>query len=372
MTRPIGALSSSLMMTGRWLAVWRRPRWSWWQGSTPCKHCRTRHISWSWNRPTNLGVPLVLSPSGRLMSGRVLSIVGPMSSLTVCTPRPTAVRPVRAGPFHRRNHGLLFRGPRTCGFCLGSFGLGRPVDAGTLGEELKRIVRSMDFYGVVHGITFAGFLRRFRRSGSLASCLLSVGLGLSSPRLRQPILANETGTVLSTKRLPFIQAALLAAKMVVVSSSEMRTPGKLGLRFSWRRPVTWSLRHFVRASMLDKDVNKRFHTLPTCPNFNLSAADKLHRKPQLSSTFVFYKHLGRPLVQCVNWTHVRSRARRKSKWRLANVVLCAGVAAHGPWRGLNFIVWNFAWDRLASRLYAATATTFLMKKLFIIYHMVPL
>ena len=34
MTRPIGALSSSLMMTGRWLAVWRRPRWSWWQGST--------------------------------------------------------------------------------------------------------------------------------------------------------------------------------------------------------------------------------------------------------------------------------------------------------------------------------------------------
>ena len=50
--------------------------------------------------------------------------------------------------------------------------------------------------------------------------------------LRQPILANETGTVLNTKRLPFIQAALLTAKMVVVSPSEMRTPGKLGLRFS--------------------------------------------------------------------------------------------------------------------------------------------
>ena len=170
--------------------------------------------------------PLVLSPSGRLMSGRDLSIVGPVSSLTVCTPRPTAVRPVRAGPFHRRNHGLLFQGPRTCGFCLGSFGLGRPVAAGTLGEELKRIVRSMDFYGVVHGITFPGFLRCFRRSGGLASCLPSVGLGLSSPRLRQPILAKETGTVLSTKRLPFIQAALLAAKMVVVSPSEMRTPGE--------------------------------------------------------------------------------------------------------------------------------------------------
>ena len=139
---------------------------------------------------------------------------------------------------------LRFRGPS---FCLGSFGLGQPVAAGTLGGELKRIVRSVDFYGVVHGITFAGFLRRLRRSCGLASCLLSVGLGFSSPRLRQPILANETGTVLSTKRLPFIQAALLAAKMVVVSPSEMRTPGKLGLRFSWRRPVTWSLRHFVHA-----------------------------------------------------------------------------------------------------------------------------
>ena len=148
--------------------------------------------------------PLVLWPSGRLMSGRVLSIVGPVSSFTVRTPRPTAVRPVRAGPFHRRNHGLRFRGPRTRGFCLGSIGLGRPVAAGTLGGELKRIVRSVDFYGVVHGITFAGFLRR---SGGLASCLLSVGLGLSSPRLRQPILANETGTVLSTKRLPFIHSS---------------------------------------------------------------------------------------------------------------------------------------------------------------------
>ena len=35
-------------------------------------------------------------------------------------------------------------------------------------------------------------------------------------------------------------------------------------------------------------------------------------------------------------------------------------------RGLIFLVWNFAWDRLASRLYAATATTFLMK--IYIYH----
>ena len=42
-------------------------------------------------------------------------------------------------------------------------------------------------------------------------------------------------------------------------------------------------------------------------------------------------------------------------------MLCAGAAAQGHTRGLNFFVWNFAWDRLASRLYASTATTFLMK-----------
>ena len=42
-------------------------------------------------------------------------------------------------------------------------------------------------------------------------------------------------------------------------------------------------------------------------------------------------------------------------------MLCAGAAAQGRTRGLNFFAWNFTWDRLASRLYAAAATTFLMK-----------
>ena len=49
-------------------------------------------------------------------------------------------------------------------------------------------------------------------------------------------------------------------------------------------------------------------------------------------------------------------ARRKPSERQVDTVLCAGAAAHSAERELNFIVWNFAWDRLASRLYAATAT----------------
>ena len=42
----------------------------------------------------------------------------------------------------------------------------------------------------------------------------------------------------------------------------------------------------------------------------------LHGHPKLSSFFMFDKRLGRPLGQCVNWTHVRSRARQKSKWTI--------------------------------------------------------
>ena len=47
-----------------------------------------------------------------------------------------AVLPVGAGPFHRRNHGLRFTGPRTRGFGLGPFRPGWPVAAGPFGREL--------------------------------------------------------------------------------------------------------------------------------------------------------------------------------------------------------------------------------------------
>ena len=144
----------------------------------------------------------------------------------------------------------------------------------------------MDLHGIIHGL-FTGFLGCRRRRCGLASCLLSIGLALRSPRLRQPVLANETGSVLSTTWLPFIQAALLAAKMVVIPTTEMRTARELRLGFSWRRPVTWSLRHFVHAGTA---WQRRKHTtshVTYLPNFHLRPADELHRQPQLSSIFVF-------------------------------------------------------------------------------------
>ena len=64
------------------------------------------------------------------------------------------------------------------------------------------------------------------------------------------------------------------------------------------------------------------------------------------------------------FTSAHGRGKNRSD-RLADAVLCAGAAAHGSRKESQFgLLWNFAWDQLASRIYAAPATTFLMKICF--------
>ena len=250
-TRPGGTLSSSLV-TGRRPAVGRRPRWTWWQGSMIAQ----RMMMMSRGRGRRTGVrrlgdtaglgtppgagtargtwpgPLALSPGAvtpwRLMSRRI-----PVPSLALWTLGPATVRPVRAGPAHRRDagrHGLGLRGFfRRRGFGLRPLRLGRSLGRGTLGRKLNRLFRSVYLHGIVHGLF--SFLGYFRRGCGLASISLCVGLGLCHPRLRQPVLTNETGTILSAKRLPFVETALLAAKMVIIPATEMWTARELGLRF---------------------------------------------------------------------------------------------------------------------------------------------
>ena len=70
------------------------------------------------------------------------------------------------------------------------------------------------------------------------------------------------------------------------------------------------------------------------------------------------------VVHDLRFTSVHERGENRSE-RQVDMVLCAGAAARRVKRGLNFIVWNFAWDRLASGLYAATAKTILMKFTFL-------
>ena len=384
MTRPIGAPTSSLMMTGRWLAVWRPPRWSWWQVSMIARWLmmtmmlrgrgRRTVVRHFWNtaglgtfhgagtaRVTWAG-PLVLSSSGLLMSGRVLSIVGPVSSLTVRNPRPMAVRPVRAGPFHYRNHGLWFRGPRTRGFRLDSFGIRRPVAAGMLGGELKRIVRRR------------GFL--WSRPRHHVRWLSSP----PSPQRRPCVVSSERWSLLEQ---PMPQATnpckrdrnCFGYKSVALHSSVI-VGSEDGRRFSFGNANT-------RESWAEIQLKTTGHVIapPFCPRryawqrrkqmaSHATYLPKTSSWAQLTNFTESHNYLlslcsinaweGQWYSAWIGLTSVHEQGENRSE-RLADVVLCAGAAAHGQWRGLNFIVWNFAWHRLASRLYAATAATFFMK-----------
>ena len=61
---------------------------------------------------------------------------------------------------------------------------------------------------------------------------------------------------------------------------------------------------------------------------------------------------------CVRFTSVHERGENQNyRW----IWCSAQVRLLAEWKGDSIIVWNFAWDWLASGLYAATATTFLMK-----------
>ena len=149
-TRPLSTLSSSLlMMTRRWLAIGRCPRWWWWQGPAitrwlmmmvmgmrgrgwrlgvrrpgntvgPWTTSRIRLSPWAGPARRRGSGPLTLSTSTvvsrRMVSGGVLASVGPVrSSLAIPTSWSVAFWPVGAGPSHHRyagSHRLLgFTGP---------------------------------------------------------------------------------------------------------------------------------------------------------------------------------------------------------------------------------------------------------------------
>ena len=135
---------------------------------------------------------------------------------------------------------------------------------------------------------------------------------------------------------------------------------KLWLWFSWRRPVTWSLRHSVAGTQRRKQTTlntKTCLTRKTLPGTNW----RVFWQSITLLSFIFENAWeGHWFSEWLDWRPFTSEAKIEVIDG-ADVVLCAGAAAQGHTRGLNFFVWNFAWDRLASRLYAATATTFLMK-----------
>ena len=203
--------------------------------------------------------------------------------------------------------------------------------------------------------------RLLGRPRSLARhSLLSHALLLTRHPPRRPVILRQVGN-LSCASLPSRHPA-----------------GPITL---WRRPVPWSramqlgvphplkIGHVVPPSCF---VDRQWMTLYTSRNKRRFMSNvtwkKAHSCDRLTSevsshqltSFLASKMPGKGHWDSVCQIHICTRARRKSKLQ-GDMVLCAGAAACRVERGLNFVVWNFAWDWLASRLYAATATTFLMK-----------
>ena len=155
--------------------------------------------------------------------------------------------------------------------------------------------------------------------------------------------------------------------MVVITSVKVSAVRELELRLSGRRLVTWSgIRHLVNIGTAWHGDEINSTSWPQGTSQNVHTSDRLTSVTAATNYLRFGARirLGRPLGQCVfRLTSAHEWGENRSE-RQVDMVLCAGAAARGAERGLNFIVWNFAWDRLASRLYSATATTFLMKMSF--------
>ena len=139
---------------------------------------------------------------------------------------------------------------------------------------------------------------------------------------------------------------------------------QLELRLGGRRPVTWlGFRHLVNTGTAGHGDETNSTSWPKATSQNIHTWERLTSDTAATNYLRFDARicLGRPLGQCVfRLTSADERGENRSE-RQVDTVLCAGAAACGAERGLNFIVWNFAWDRMASRLHAATATTFLMR-----------
>ena len=152
--------------------------------------------------------------------------------------------------------------------------------------------------------------------------------------------------------------------MVVITPTIVSAARELELRLGGRRPVTWlGFRHLVNTGTAGHGDEINSTSWPKATSQNVHTWKQLTSVKAATNYLRFDARifLRRPLGQCV--FRLTSAHEQGENWseRQVDTVFCAGAAARGVERGLNFIVWNFAWDWLTSRLYAATAMTFLMK-----------
>ena len=130
----------------------------------------------------------------------------------------------------------------------------------------------------------------------------------------------------------------------------------------WRTVVTWFC-HFAGNTTAPKPrIKFEFHQIQR--NETLTTWDRLTSMSSATS-FFFLAYLtsclGWQLVQFMDWQLSLGEARIKvtSRWKPRNTQVQLHTRAESSRKFLCFEM--FAWDQLASRIYAATATTCLMK-----------
>ena len=280
--------------------------------------------------------PLVLSPSTvtprRMVSGGVLSFVGPVSSLPVRTSRPTG-SPTRgswAVPPQKPQTSVH----RTQNSWLWSWSV-LPWMTRCCWPVWKGVVASLQEHGFRRNLAFfpaaAALCRVF---WALAFAWAAQASGSQSVQTRQGLSWVQSGC-------PSFKRHCWQRKWLSFLLRKWEYPGNLGWDSaeddrSCDRSTILSMQ--VR---LDKEVNMASHANLLAQRSTWDQLISLHGQPKLSSFFVFDKRLGRPLGQCVNWTHVRSRARRKSKWTIGG---CGALRKCGcAWtdKGTQFLCVKF-------------------------------
>ena len=114
---------------------------------------------------------------------------------------------------------------------------------------------------------------------------------------------------------------------------------KLRLRFIWRRPVTWSLRHSVAGTQRRKQTALKHETYLT-------------RKTQPGTNWrVFWQSItllssssktpGKATGSVSDWTHVRSLARRKSMWTIGGCGALRRCGCARTYEGTRFLCVKF-------------------------------
>ena len=114
---------------------------------------------------------------------------------------------------------------------------------------------------------------------------------------------------------------------------------KLRLRFIWRRPVTWSLRHSVAGTQRRKQTalkHETYLTRKTQPGTNWRVFWQSITLLSSSS-----KKPGKATGSVSDRTHVRSLARRKSKWTIGGCGALRRCGCARTYEGIQFLCVKF-------------------------------